>query len=133
MYRKPTDVYRPARTFYNSIDYNVKKYNYKNKPYHFTPRYNNYKNKKIYVQSVRNNRSAINNHQTVQTISTLNTFAVTRNDTNIIPIYSNNLTNVTINECLKITALIDTGASTSVISEKTLAADNCVNCINVQL
>ena len=86
MYRKPTDVYRPARTFYNSIDYNVNNYDHKNKPYRFTPRYNNYKNKKMYVKSVRNNRSAVNNHQTVLTISTLNTFAVTRNDTYVIPI-----------------------------------------------
>ena len=52
--------------------------------------------------------------------NTLSTFAVTKNDSNIIPIYSNNLTNVLINDCLKITALVDTGASTSAISAKTL-------------
>ena len=63
----------------------------------------------MYVQGVKNYCRAVNKQQTVQTISTLNTFAVTRNDTSIIPIYSNNLTNVIINECLKITALIDTG------------------------
>ena len=56
----------------------------------------------------------------IENTNTLSTFAITTNDSNIIPIYSNNLTNVLINDCLKITALIDTGASTSVLSAKTL-------------
>ena len=103
MYRIPTDVNRPKGTFYNSTNYSANGY-YKNKPYHFATSYNNYKNKKMYVQCVRHNRRVVNKHQTVKTISKLNTFAVTRNYINIIPIYSNNLPNVTINECLKITA-----------------------------
>ena len=51
---------------------------------------------------------------------TLSTFAVTKNDTQLIPLYSNNFIDVTINECVKITALIDTGAGVSVINAKTL-------------
>ena len=42
------------------------------------------------------------------------------NDSNAIPISSNNLSNALINDCLKITALIGTCASISVMRAKTL-------------
>ena len=48
-------------------------------------------------------------------------FFIVKNDDDLYSyIYGNNLTNFLINECLKITALIDTGASVSVINAKTL-------------
>ena len=56
----------------------------------------------------------------LENTNTLSTFAITTNDSNIIPIYSNKLTNVLINDCRKITALIDMGAATSVLSAKTI-------------
>ena len=69
---------------------------------------------------------------------TLSTFAVTKNDTQLIPLYSNNFIDVTINECVKITALIDTGAGVSVINAKTLEklrarAVNVVMYMNVKI
>ena len=51
---------------------------------------------------------------------TLSIFAVTKNDTHLILLYSKNFIDVTINECVKITALIDTDAGVSVINVKAL-------------
>ena len=51
---------------------------------------------------------------------TLSICTVTKYDTQLIPLYSNNFIDVTINECVKITALIDTGAGVSVINAKAL-------------
>ena len=70
--------------------------------------------------TLRKGNTGIAKQPLIENTNTLSTFAITTNDSNIIPIYSNNLTNVLINDCLKITALIDTGASTSVLSAKTL-------------
>ena len=67
-----------------------------------------------YINNNKNN----NKHNIYSNITniTLSTFAVTKDDTQLIPLYSNNFIDVTINESIKITALIDTGAGVSVIN-----------------
>ena len=66
-----------------------------------------------------NNNNKHNIYSNIKNI-TLSKFAVTKNDTQLIPLYSNNFIDVTINESIKITAFIDTGAGVSVINTKTL-------------
>ena len=94
----------------NKIFYNT---NFKNNTNnrHYQPR-----NMPPYSLNNTSNKSRDNNNNS----TTLCAFAITKRDTKLIPLYSNNLTNVIINECLQISALIDTGASVSVINVKTL-------------
>ena len=94
----------------NKIFYNT---NFKNNTSnrHYQPR-----NMPPYSLNNTSNKSRDNNNNSTK----LCAFAITKRDTKLIPLYSNNLTNVIINECLQISALIDTGASVSVINVKTL-------------
>ena len=76
-------------------------------------------NRARYNNNNNNNNNKHNINSIIKTI-TLSTFAVSKDDTQLIPLYSNNFIDVTINESIKITALIDTEAGVSVINTKTL-------------
>ena len=96
-----------------------------NKAYNtYKPRTNNNKNrpsnkymKKAKYSNNNNNNNKHNIYSNVKNM-TLSTFAVTKDDTQLIPLFSDNFKDVTINESIKITAIVGTGAGVSVINTK---------------
>ena len=103
----PANTYVKRQKFYktsknkNNIFYNN---NFKNK----TDNKQHYPSK-IFLNSCdsTSNKSYDNSNNS----KIFRAFAIVKRDTTFIPLYNNTLTNVIINKCLQIAALLDTGAS----------------------